>query len=322
MADPEPEQDGGYNSASDEDFNPDEAPPNNEAAESSSEADTNQATRTKRTRNKNTTEADDIDFENSGDEATIRSGRRKKPRTASKHGGVESDDGGEGGLVKTRAQRKAEVKEKKPLTEASKSSVNVDDLWAQMAASEDPKGHTISPRQQDQTKGAGRKEPTEAFSRNENTDRQQLVDHVADQHKDPRGENTVTIKRRYDFAGQTIEEDRIVSASSAEARVCHESRNPQLKNLSPDKKPLRRPVKNKSLFGSTDPANVAASLPSKAPKLNTLEKSKLDWAAHVDKEGISDELNEHSRAKEGYLGRVDFLGRMDAKREESIKRDT
>ncbi|KMU82268.1 SWR1-complex protein 5 [Coccidioides immitis H538.4] len=42
----------------------------------------------------------------------------------------------------------------------------------------------------------------------------------------------------------------------------------------------------------------------------------LDWAAYVDKEGIKDELDVHSRAKEGYMGRVDFLNRVEAKREE------
>jgi len=55
---------------------------------------------------------------------------------------------------------------------------------------------------------------------------------------------------------------------------------------------------------------------AKGPKLNTVEKSRLDWAQYVDEEGIKDELNVHSKAKEGYLGRMDFLGRVDANREE------
>lgn len=66
----------------------------------------------------------------------------------------------------------------------------------------------------------------------------------------------------------------------------------------------------------------AASTASARPKqtLNTVEKSKLDWAGFVDKEGITDELDEHGRAKEGYLGRMDFLGRVQANREEDLKK--
>lgn len=63
----------------------------------------------------------------------------------------------------------------------------------------------------------------------------------------------------------------------------------------------------------------AAGLSGQAAKLNTLEKSKLDWAAHVDHEGISEELKGHHRAKGDYLGRMDFLGRMDAKREADLR---
>lgn len=46
-----------------------------------------------------------------------------------------------------------------------------------------------------------------------------------------------------------------------------------------------------------------------------MEKSKLDWAGYVDKEGIVDELEDNKKGKEGYLERMDFLSRMDAKRD-------
>lgn len=54
---------------------------------------------------------------------------------------------------------------------------------------------------------------------------------------------------------------------------------------------------------------------SPAPKLNTIEKSKMDWAGYVDREGIKEELDGAGKAKEGYLGRMDFLGRVDEMRE-------
>lgn len=55
---------------------------------------------------------------------------------------------------------------------------------------------------------------------------------------------------------------------------------------------------------------------SQAPKLNTVMKSKMDWMAYVDRTGLKNDLEVHSRAKEGYLDRMEFLGRVDTKREE------
>jgi len=45
----------------------------------------------------------------------------------------------------------------------------------------------------------------------------------------------------------------------------------------------------------------------KKPKLNVIEKSKLDWNQYVRKEGIRDELTHHN--KDGYLERKAFLER-------------
>ena len=51
-------------------------------------------------------------------------------------------------------------------------------------------------------------------------------------------------------------------------------------------------------------------------KLNTVEKSKLDWEAEVEREGIRDELQKAGKSGKNYLGRMDFLGRVDEGREE------
>ncbi|KAF9907012.1 swr complex subunit [Linnemannia zychae] len=51
----------------------------------------------------------------------------------------------------------------------------------------------------------------------------------------------------------------------------------------------------------------------KPPKLNTLEKSKLDWKNFVGKEGIEDELKHHN--KDGYMEKVAFLQRTDERRD-------
>lgn len=156
------------------------------------------------------------------------------------------------------------------------------------------------------------------------------VDDTALKHVDPSthnkisiGEATVVIKRKYEFAGETMEEEKTVPASSAEARLYLEEQARKKQSIiastSNSKPALRRPTKRASIFGTGGGATSAPVVASsKGPKLNTIEKSKLDWAAHVDQEGISDELDEHRRAKGTYLGRLDFLGRMDAKRDEEL----
>ncbi|KAM0752904.1 BCNT-domain-containing protein [Meredithblackwellia eburnea MCA 4105] len=60
-------------------------------------------------------------------------------------------------------------------------------------------------------------------------------------------------------------------------------------------------------------AGMAAAL-AKPAKLNTLEKSKLDWNRFVDKEELAEDLS--NARKDGYLEKQDFLRRTDSKREE------
>jgi len=55
-------------------------------------------------------------------------------------------------------------------------------------------------------------------------------------------------------------------------------------------------------------------------RLNVVDKSRLDWTGYVDKEGIAEELDEHGKAKEAYLGRMDFLADVEARREEERRR--
>eukprot|EP00118_Oscarella_pearsei_P003551 m.14757 g.14757 ORF g.14757 m.14757 type:complete len:230 (+) comp25963_c0_seq2:2-691(+) len=55
----------------------------------------------------------------------------------------------------------------------------------------------------------------------------------------------------------------------------------------------------------------------KAPKLSTLDKSKLDWKTYTVKEGLKDELSQHN--KDGYLERRAFLERTDVRQYELEK---
>jgi len=58
----------------------------------------------------------------------------------------------------------------------------------------------------------------------------------------------------------------------------------------------------------------------KAKKLNVVEKSRMDWAGFVDKEGIKDDLELAGRSKESYAHRQDFLSRVEMNREEEARR--
>ncbi len=137
----------------------------------------------------------------------------------------------------------------------------------------------------------------------------------------------ITIKRTYVFAGQTTTEEKLVPASSAEARLylqSQEASQQSKQQSSPDpngKSALRRPKKRVSMF-DPNPNGVsgAAAACDKGPKLNTIEKSKLDWAGYVDQEGIKEELDKAEKGKDGYLGKQDFLGRVGAKREDVMKK--
>ncbi|KAG0204020.1 swr complex subunit [Mortierella sp. GBA30] len=63
---------------------------------------------------------------------------------------------------------------------------------------------------------------------------------------------------------------------------------------------------------------LAATYGVKKPaKLNTLEKSKLDWKNFVGKEGIEDELKHHN--KDGYMEKVAFLQRTDERRDQEYQ---
>ena len=74
--------------------------------------------------------------------------------------------------------------------------------------------------------------------------------------------------------------------------------------------------------GPRKPKAKLADLPSssaqKAKKLSTLEKSAMDWKAHISSQsesGMKDEL-EANRRGGGYLEKIDFLQRVEERRED------
>lgn len=226
-------------------------------------------------------------------------------------------------------------KERKPLASAESATVDVDALWRGMTSVQRRDG--ADRKEAMRTGEDGDVDTAKAGHGQKNG---AVVGHgteIGQIHATPApttsnapsaaAEETITIKRTYVFAGETITEEKQVAKTSAEARLY--LRSQQEANVSPSaapmtKPPLRRPKKRTSIFEPNPEGTVKGLTPTgasanKGPKLNTIEKSKLDWAGFVDQEGIQEELDGAGKAKEGYLARMDFLGRVEAKREEEAK---
>lgn len=136
----------------------------------------------------------------------------------------------------------------------------------------------------------------------------------------------ITIKSSYTFAGKVFTETKEVDANSAEAQaylnstIClteetevkKRSFIPVLRKLpnSEETVELRIKLKRPSLIDKFLNG-------SKKQKLSTLEKSRLDWAGFVDKRKIKDELKIGNKG--GYLDKQDFLGRVQAKRDDNFQ---
>jgi len=150
----------------------------------------------------------------------------------------------------------------------------------------------------------------------------------------------VLIKRTIKFAGKVQHEEKLVARDSAEARLYLASQAAADAEIAdadePAKRTLRKafrsayePVLEPALLASGRRADldlgVAVRLRARdgkaqaATKLNTVEKSRLDWAGYVDREGLKDELALAGRSKESYAHRQDFLARSEARREEDAR---
>ncbi|KAI0844990.1 BCNT-domain-containing protein [Daldinia vernicosa] len=324
----EPLIDEEYASDEDSDFAPDAAPLDIDAEASESEDDEVQLVAVPSTKRGADADVDD-GFENSGDEAIIQRGKKRRKKEKRKDGNVEDDEGGEGGLIKTRSMRAAEKVEKKSRTAAGPVTIDVDDLWAKMTAA------PLIPSKADiETE----KEPQKP-AQEQGSDGQSKGTKNRPQTEKPGGEEMVPmikIKRTYNFAGKVHVEEKLVPRDSAEAKLYLASQNPaSVEDAEPeDSQPKRKPRKAfRSIFepvieGLTQRADLNLGMDArlqlreqaKAKKLNVVEKSRMDWAGFVDKEGIKDELELAGKSKESYVNRQDFLARVAANRDEEARR--
>ena len=155
-------------------------------------------------------------------------------------------------------------------------------------------------------------------------------------------QKTITIQQTYKFAGETVTEKREVPVDSAEAKLYLSSKKPTsrseeentlVKNSMSDlRRPLRRPSRfdpnpggiaeggslmatsgNSTAAGGIAVSSAKQKAAEEPAKLNTIAKSRMDWTRHIDDEGLEKELDEYGKAKEGFLGRREFLHRVEGR---------
>lgn len=143
----------------------------------------------------------------------------------------------------------------------------------------------------------------------------------------------IKIKRTYNFAGKVHTEEKMVARDSAEAKLYLASEEGQAAavDASPPKRATRKafrsafePITDASARRLDLNLGMAARLQAakelQAKKLSTVEKSRMDWAGYVDKEGIKDELTLAGKSKHSYAAKQDFLARSQAIRDEDSRR--
>ncbi|KAF3039376.1 hypothetical protein E8E12_007180 [Didymella heteroderae] len=328
--DEDEEPEANYHESSDEDFNPDNVPAD-DAADSSEDEDATPAT------GKGKRKAPIDDELDSGDEITIQAARKKgkKQKKGSKdddHLVLSDDEGGDGGLIKTRAQRAVEKTERRQLASIEGATVDVEALWAQMVSA------PLRPVPPAPVQEAASQEAAPA---------------VTQPTEAPVEEELMTVTKTFVFAGQNTTEEKQVPRSQLD-KYTADGWKPTtavkptegLEGTTPKhtENKVRRPLKRPSRFDPNPTGYVRAlapehqltwprknialpapppetpidglKKPDKATKLNVVDKSRMDWTGFVDKEGIAEELQEHGKSKDNYMSRRDFLAGVEARREE------
>ncbi|RAL58293.1 hypothetical protein DID88_006406 [Monilinia fructigena] len=295
-----------YASSEDEDFAPDAAPAQEESSES---------------------EAEDED-------STAVIDKPKKKTTKRKRGdGEEAEDAGVCALKKKI--------EKKPLADTKAATVDVDALWAAMISgkptpttSSEPRPSSNSPSKLTSPSKSGGKSPQ---LQRDSKERSTF-------NEEPN--SMIKIKRTYHFAGKVITEQKLVPKDSAEAKLFLASQESAAakggdagkeaelfvkpkRGLKKARRSIFEPVtenlsqqRTDLYFGTAAAARLAngGGAGKEAKKLNTVEKSAMDWAGFVDKEGIKDELDAAGKKKGAYGERQAFLARVEAKKIEDERR--
>lgn len=327
---PDP-QDEEYDSNEDEDFNPDATNAADEDVSASSDSDEegDDTAKPKKAKRKSTKrkqpEPTDAELD-SGDEATIKERKRKRRK------GKEQDEesGGEGGLIKTRAQRLVEKQERKERKRADRGEVtiDVDDVWARL--------HAVPVGRQDDLDA-----PSQANGEQANGDTEKAAGEVIEP-----SDQLIRIKRRIAFAGEVteVEEEVLKSSAAAQAYLAEhpeadpsnaKSRAAATGQQAAAEGDLQRPLRRPSIFEPNPTATVrgvnadklrprapgrldvlmaerrlAEEKKKKAERMSTVQKSAVDWKGFVADQGIGEELDIYGKSKGGFMAREQFLDRV------------
>lgn len=231
----------------------------------------------------------------------------------------------------------SEETKKQDISNASGATIDIDEVWARINR---PREHYLSSK------------PPEHFSDSENippSGEQPASKDLPSILQAPSSERTITIPHIYIFAGEQHTSTKTVPISSPEAQAYLASKDKASPTATGP--PLRRPLARKNLLEPNPNLLIKGrevpprpDLPTsiggkgtqhlgtnkktsqwevgkdkKAKKLNTVEKSKLDWEAEVERQGIREELEKAEKSGESYLGRREFLDRVVGKGEEEMR---
>jgi hypothetical protein len=341
------DRDAGQESGSEPGSEDDEVPPQEDGVASATATTTNAQKRKLQSLSKDSEpEAEDAGFENSGDEAIIQKGKRKRQKKDGGQGREDVEEGGEGGLIKTRSQRAAEKVERKAKVVQGPVTIDVDKVWAEMIARPIvPSASSQAEKEKDGGAAAGTSTPVHVQTSQKNAKATSGTSTGAAVSQTVGGDDSdmVLIKRKYNFAGKIHTEEKLVARSSAEAQLYLSSLaggDPAStavadgEALSESPRRIRRAYRSRFeppmhvlqradlnlLMASTLSKREAKEAKERAKKLNTVEKSRMDWAGFVDKEGLKEELELAGRSKGNYAEREHFLARSDGRREEDARR--
>ncbi|RMZ82589.1 hypothetical protein DV738_g1515, partial [Chaetothyriales sp. CBS 135597] len=261
----------------------------------------------------------------SGDEATLKEAKkaaRRRKRQRKKEGGQVQDQND---------KKEDEARKQSKLATIKDSTVDVDALWEKLNAADAFKllEKDDQKQQQQQQQGALQEASQPVGPRKGQPGSLAGTDNANGQAD----EEMISITRTYQFAGEQHTETKMVAKTSAEGRLWLQQQEAAAKSSKPWQRtvdgqgrtivrPLRKisrfdpNISNMEAFRGQWATSAAAK---KGPRLNVVEKSKLDWASHVDAEGLKEELDVAAKAKDSYLHRTDFLRDVEMRKEEEAR---
>lgn len=227
------------------------------------------------------------------------------------------------------AELAQKMKEEEEQKKAEKEKKRADDLWSSFLSDVKPQAKP-SPKAP-QTSTTVKQPVSSSSSCPPSADTQktspQTTPTTASQTNGSKSEK-ITITKVFDFAGEEIKVTKEVDADSKEAKAELKKREQLEKEKDTTAAPSESTVKDvkpspssvsagSGVLGLKRPAPSGGGLGSvlskigKKQKMGTLDKSKMDWEAYKEKEGIAEDLRIHNKGKDGYIERMAFLNRTD-----------